>query len=349
MARPLRLEYLGAWYHVTGRGNERRAIYRDGRDRERFVRLLGELERRFGLEVHGYVLMNNHYHLLVRLNRETGLSAAMQWLGVSYTMWFNRRHQRVGHLFQGRFKAILVDFEEWGCALSRYIHLNPVRIRRHGLDKLAVAADRRGLGEKPAPEVVRQRVAALKSYLWSSYRSYLGVQRTPAWLHPEEVLSRFGRGARGRKEYRRYVEEAIRAGYAESPWEEVKAGLVLGGEELLERVRERISGDPREQVGMGELTSKVRLEGVVELVCRLKGERWEDFCNRRGDWGRDLALMAARRHTGLTNRELGQWLGGLDDSTVAQAVRRLEKRMAGNAGIRKLYEKLEHELSNAKM
>ena len=110
--------------------------------------LLGEIEARFGLEVHCYVLMSNHYHLLLRMRRESGLSAGMQWLGVSYAGWFNRRHRRKGHLFEGRFKAILVEFESWGAALSRYIHLNPVRIRRYGLDKKSRAAERVGL--KPA-------------------------------------------------------------------------------------------------------------------------------------------------------------------------------------------------------
>ena len=96
------------WYHVTARGNERRAIFRDDRDRTRFVELLGELTERFGVRVHAYVLMDNHYHLLVS-TPQGNLSAAMQWLGVSYSVWFNRRHGRAGHLFQGRFKAVVLE------------------------------------------------------------------------------------------------------------------------------------------------------------------------------------------------------------------------------------------------
>jgi hypothetical protein len=94
------------------------------------------------------------------------------------------------------------------------------------------------------------------------------------------------------------------------------------------------------------LARRVGLDEVVKAVCQLKNERWEAFCDRRGDWDWDMALLAARRHTGLTNRELGEWLGGLDDSAVAQAVRRLEKKMAGNARLRKRSEQLERELSN---
>ena len=140
MARPLRLEGPGYWFHVTGRGNARGKLFVGEEDRRRFVNLLSELEARYGLEVHAYVLMINHYHLLLRMSKESGLSAGMQWLNVSYTVWFNRRHQRSGHLFEGRFKAILVEFDARGVELSRYVHLNPVRIRRYGLDKKARAA-----------------------------------------------------------------------------------------------------------------------------------------------------------------------------------------------------------------
>src|SRR6185369_17190356 len=129
MARPLRIERPGAWYHVTARGNERQPIYRDDQDRYHFLTLLDEMTATFNLLVHAYVLMDNHYHLIVEL-REPNLSRAMQWLNVSYSMWFNRRRSRCGHLFQGRFKSVIVDRCEWGLGLSRYVHLNPVRVRR---------------------------------------------------------------------------------------------------------------------------------------------------------------------------------------------------------------------------
>jgi REP element-mobilizing transposase RayT len=122
MARPLRIERAGGWYHVTGRGNERRAIYRENRDREHFCELLGEMVERFGVRVHAYVLMDNHYHLILEL-REPNLSRAIQWLNVSYSVRFNRRHGRSGHLFQGRFKSVAVDPEGWGLEVSRYVHL----------------------------------------------------------------------------------------------------------------------------------------------------------------------------------------------------------------------------------
>ena len=134
MARPLRIEQVGGWYHITGRGNERRSIYRSERDREHFREQMAEMTRRFAVLMHAYVLMDNHYHLLVEL-REPNLSRAVQWLNVSYSIWFNLRHRRSGHLFQGRFKSVIVNPEEWGLELSRYVHLNPVRVAKLGLGK----------------------------------------------------------------------------------------------------------------------------------------------------------------------------------------------------------------------
>jgi REP element-mobilizing transposase RayT len=327
---------------VSGRGNERKAVFRDDEDRNRFVNLLGGLEARYGVEVHGYVLMGNHYHLLLRLRGESGLSAAMHWLIVSYTVWFNRRHRRSGHLFQGRFKAILVGFDEWGAALSRYVHLNPVRVRKHGLDKRARAADQQGLGEAPTKEAIRARLKVLAAYRWSSYRDYAGSSPGPAWLHTDEMLSRF-HGSRNA--YRQYVEEAIRADLRESPWEELKAGFILGGEELLERVGRLLKGDAREQPGLNRLTKVAKLEAIAEAVSNEKGEAWDEFVDRRGDWGRDMALLLARSHTALTNRELAQWVGGIDDSAVAQAVKRLRNKMKKAPQLREIFRRLEGKMS----
>jgi len=349
MARPLRCEFPGGWYHVTARGNERKNIFRDERDREHFVELLAELEARFGLEVHAFVLMDNHYHLLLRMRREAGLSAGMQFLGVSYSVWFNRRHRRSGHLFQGRFKAVVVDFDTWGAELSRYIHLNPVRTRRHGLDKRARAADRAGLGEVVGKEEVVQRLAALRQHRWSSYPAYVGRGKGPAWLHTAETLAKFGKRSKGSREYCRYVEEAIRSKWLESAWENLVGGLVLGGKELLEKVRRVTKADPGEQPGWKEIERRPGLPEIVAAVSRLRGEAWEDFGNRRGDWGRPMVLMAARRLAGINNRTLAAWMGGKDDSAVTQAVKRLEAKMRQSRKLAGIYRSLEREISNVKM
>src|SRR5437762_777408 len=157
MARQLRLNRAGLWYHVTARGNERKPIYRDERDRTHFIELFARCGELFRLRLHAYVLMPNHYHLLLE-TQEANLSRAMQWLNTSYTIWFNRRHQRAGHLLQGRFKAVVVEAETWALGLSRYLHLNPVRLQRMGLDKGRQRARRQGVGERSPPELVQPRL-----------------------------------------------------------------------------------------------------------------------------------------------------------------------------------------------
>ena len=263
---------------------------------------------------------------------------------VSYTVWFNRRHRRSGHLFQGRFKAILVEFESWGIELSRYIHLNPVRILRYGLDKKSRTAERLGFGEPATPELINERLKALGGYPWSSYPNHVRG-KTPSWLHVEAVLSRFGRATSGRNAYRRYVEEAIRSGLAQSPWEKVKAGFVLGGAEFLKEVRKRIRGDPKEQPGLEAIKKPLGIKEIAKAVSGYKGEDWEQFINRRGDWGRDMVLLLARKNTMMSNRELAEHIGRVDDSAVAQAIRRLEKRIQNDPRLFRAIEMLQKRIS----
>src|ERR1700693_1663537 len=159
MARPLRIEYRGAYYHVTSRGNERKAIFRDDADREKFIELVGRAVQDFALRLHGYVLMANHYHLLVE-TPGGGLSRALRYINGVYTQTFNRRHRRAGHLFQGRYKAIVVDKESYLLELSRYIHLNPWRVKR---------------SQDPF------------RYRWSSLRAYVSGRPAARWLTVREV------------------------------------------------------------------------------------------------------------------------------------------------------------------
>ena len=128
MARPLRIEYEGALYHLTGRGNRREAIFADAQDCLAFLALVEESLKRYGVRLHAYVLMGNHYHLVAQTG-VANLGRWMHWLVTSYTVYFNRRHRRVGHLFQGRYKSIVVEAEGYLLALSRYIHLNPGETR----------------------------------------------------------------------------------------------------------------------------------------------------------------------------------------------------------------------------
>jgi len=347
MARPLRIYVPGAWYHVTARGNERRDIVRDDSDREGFVTRLAAMTERFRLSLYAYVLMQNHFHLLVEPS-EDNLSRAMQWLNVSYSQWFNRRHQRSGHLFQGRFKSIVVDWQRWGLDLSRYVHLNPVRTRRQGLSKAERARYKAGVGNAVGGEVVRARLEALQAWRWSSYPAYVGLVALPDWLNCEPVLRLVG-GKRGERQraYRQYVERAVLEGLGESPWGQVQGQTVLGDRDYVVQMQEALRGDRREQAGLKQLHKRPRWEEVIRVVEEMKGERWETFRDRRGDWGRDVALWLGRRECGMRLRDLAEAAGLGHYGSVWTALRQLEQRRTEDRQLARFLSSAQHNLAKA--
>jgi len=220
MARPLRLEFEGAVYHLTSRGNARQKIFFSDTDRELFLETLAQVISRYGWICHAYCLMANHYHLLVETPK-ANLSLGMRQLNGIYTQRFNRRHQRVGHLFQGRFKAILVEKESYLLELCRYIVLNPLRVRGG---------------------------AEMEAWKWSSYRATAGLASVPEFLSIEWLLKQFGKNvATAQKRYREFV----RDGLEKRPWEELRGQIYLGSEEFIERhsaVDKEIQEIPRAQL-----------------------------------------------------------------------------------------------------
>ena len=335
MARPPRIERSGAWYHLTSRGIERRRIFTNKRDHAHFLELLPELVERFGVQLHAYVLMPNHYHLLLETPRPN-LSLAMQWLNLSYSAWFNRRHARCGPLFQGRFKAVIFEPQAAALTLSRYLHLNPVRVRSLGLDKRSQGAVRAGLNGKPEPELIARRLTLLREYPWSSYLAYIG-RKAPPWLQTNTILGYLGQGKGGvQQTYRKYVEESIREGLPPSPWEDVVEQVVLGSAQFLHRLRKGWRGDERECSGLKRLRGLPTWKEVVSAVEALRGEPWEKFRDRYGDWGRDLALYLGRTRCGLKLKELGTLAGGIDYVSVSSAVRRFGARLQSDKTCRKL-------------
>lgn len=146
-----------------------------------------------------------------------------------------------------------------------------------------------------------------------------------------------------------YGEEVIRSKWLESPWENLVGGLVLGGKDLLEKVRRVTKADPGEQPGWKEIERSVGLPEIIAAVSRLRREAWEEFGNRRGDWGRPMVLMAARRLAGIDNRTLAAWMGGKDDSAVTQAVKRLEAKIRQSRKLAGFYRALQREMSKVKM
>ena len=232
MTRPLRLEFAGALYHVTARGDRQEEIYLDGEDRVGYLELLAEVCARFNWTVHAYCLMTNHYHLLVE-TPDANLSTGMRQLNGVYTLRFNRRHQRVGHVFQGRYHAVLVQKETYLLELTRYVALNPVRA---------------GI------------VARAGQWPWSSYRATVGDVPALRWLETDWVLAQFAsRRGEAVDRYARFVGDG--AGVA-SPWEFLKHQSILGDNAFVAKFRdpsrlEQLSEIPKTQRRplSGELTA----------------------------------------------------------------------------------------------
>jgi REP element-mobilizing transposase RayT len=204
MARPLRLEFSGAVYHLTSRGNARQKIFFNDADRELFVETLAHVISRYGWICHAYCLMANHYHLLIETPKPN-LSLGMRQLNGIFTQSFNRCHKRVGHLFQGRFKAILVERDAYLLELCRYIVLNPLRVKGG---------------------------TRMDAWKWSSHRATAGLARVPSFLSTDWLLGQFGknRGA-AQKRYREFVREGIE----NRPWDELKGQIYLGSEDFIVR------------------------------------------------------------------------------------------------------------------
>ena len=320
MARALRKNIEGGWYHITARGHNRQAIFLDDGDRTHWRELLAESVERFRMEVHAYVCMDNHYHLLIR-TPEANVSRAIQWLNTSYGIWWNRRHGQCGGVFQGRFKGVLVEHGAWVVEASLYLHLNPVAVAALALDKAEKSAERRGLRPAPSVAVAKARLGALRRHAWSSYPAYGGYARAPEWLTTAEIWRRAG----GRNKYRELVERRVRAGREEALWSRLHWGLVLGGEAFAEMMRKGLKVE-RETAGRRILKRWITWEDLVKAVENVHGGKWVEFCDRHGDWGRDVALWAGRKYGGLSLREAGEKVGGLDYVTVSVAVRRVEQR-----------------------
>jgi len=213
MARPLRLEYEGAVYHVTSRGNAREDIFLYERDRAQFLKIFGDVVARYGWICHAYCLMTNHYHLLIE-TPEANLSRGMHLLNGVYTQWFNHRHERVGHLLQGRFKAILVEKESHLLELARYIVLNPVRAKM---------------------------VRSVRDWPWSSYRATSGQSDVPEFLTADWVLSQFDSDrVCAIRAYRRFVRE----GKGVDVWEELRAGMFLGTDAFMKQLKPLLAEKP---------------------------------------------------------------------------------------------------------
>lgn len=229
MARPFRIEYPGALYHVTSRGNAKQRIFRDDRDRRMFLDILDNVVQRFHFICHAYCLMDNHYHLVIE-TPEGNLSEGMRQLNGVYTQRYNFIHRKTGHVFQGRYKAIIVDRDSYLLELVRYVALNPVRA---------------------------SMVKDPKDWMWSSYRPTAGLTDAPSFLSTDWVLAQFGtQGKRARKLYTIFVQEGVTR---ESPWKDLKGQIFLGDRSFIDRLGSSL------QDAVKEIPRSQRYAGRPEL------------------------------------------------------------------------------------
>ena len=301
MSRPLRLQFPGAVTHVTSRGNAGQAIYLDDTDRVRFLDLLGREIEQQRWRCHAYCLMDNHYHLLVE-TPEANLSRGMGRLNMTYAQAFNRRHERAGHLFQGRYGAILVEKDSHLLELCRYLVLNPVRA---------------GLVDTPM------------AWPWSSYRATASTKGTPDWLTTRWVLRRFdAENAPARRAYRRFVREGRDAA---SPWRDLRAGAYLGGAAFLRAMAKRIGGESPDQIAAAALhPDRPDADEIARAVAKAAKVASETALDRRANQAAFQATVyLLRRAANLPLKEVAV-LAGVSAPRVSQIQRKIDD--AGGLG-----------------
>jgi len=267
MSRPLRIEYAEAVYHVTSRGNARRPIFKDDKDREMLLNILEEVNDRYHWLCHAYCLMNNHYHLVIE-TPDGNLSKGMRQLNSVYTMRFNRRHGSVGHVFQGRYKAILIQKESHLLEVCRYVVLNPVRAK-----------------------VVR----IPERWRWSSYRATGGIERAHPCLTTDWVLGQFGSKRRtAEKRYRAFVMDGIGGGRI---WDEVRGQSILGDRDFVSRLVDYARGY-EEVKEIPKIQRYLNRPSLTEIFKNTRGEK------RR----RNRGIAEAIRRWGYSEREVADYL-----------------------------------------
>jgi len=336
MARKLRIEYEGAIYHVTCRlvGSWRegdRELFRDDRDRWRFLESLAERVELYGARLHQYVLMANHFHLVLE-TPQPNCSAFMQSLLTSYTVYFNLRHGRHGHLFDGRYKAKLVEGDRYLLALSRYVHLNPVRVCE--LDML--------------PE--RRKV--LNSYYWSSYLQYVGRRKKLDAVTFEPTLALVSRSRGAGLRYRKFVEQGLDVDWDEHGLGE-DAPLSIGSREFRDGVQEKYaelvaSTAHPEDVAFRRAESTLPPEIVLGIVAGVLGCEASLFSQRRhGTPERPFAAYFLTRFAGLSRRCAATCVGATTGAAVTQQISRYLRLVAENRSLRKLAASCEAALREA--
>ncbi len=310
MARPLRIQYPGAFYHVTSRGNERKDIYKTPSDRQRFLAYLESASESYGAKIHAYCLMSNHYHLLIETPLGN-LSRIMGHINGAYTTYFNTKRKRSGHLFQGRYKSILVEVDAYATELSAYIHLNPLRA---------------GIVSRP------------EEFFWSSYRAYIGEIVPPHWLKTDLVLNLFTPNKlTAHTLYRKFVEERL-GQEAQNHLAVTVGATFLGSDAFIRDVAEKHFSREQQESNPSPVLIGSWNPSIDRIVAAVDSAFAGDAKEVR-----KAAIYLCHKLSGTTLREIGRYFG-LGESGVSQACRRYEATLEQDRHLKRKLVSLKEEL-----
>ena len=311
MSRPLRISYQNAYYHITSRGHRKEKIFYDDKDKRTFIRKLSETFQKYGITCYTYCLMDNHYHLFLKTPKPN-ISLALHYLNTSYANWFRIRYQLAGSVFQGRFKSILVDADNYALVLSTYIHLNPLRAR---------IVDR------------------LEDYPWSSYPDYLNLRKSSIDnLDTSLVLNFFS------PDYhlaiRQYQENILQNQNLEDPFKQAYCNIALGDDNFIQKIKTTIANQKSSrEIPITNSTSSYNPKEIMEKVCAVNQIEHKRLMSKaRGNIYRSLTLYLIKKLTPLKLTEIGE-LFAMDYSAVSQAVKRFEQKYRKDKEIERMKDK----------
>jgi len=324
MARPLRIEYPGAYYHVMNRGNRREDIFLTNKDRQGFVDALADSCDTYSIKLITYVLMDNHFHLLVQ-TPQANLSEFMRHFLVTYTVRFNLRNGCTGHVFQGRFKSLLVDEDEYLLPLSRYIHLNPIRSKRF----------------KDAD--IPTKTEYLKEYSWSTFAGYCYLRKRNKNIDYSWFLcTYFGEDtAKARRRCREYVYQAI-DGEIENPFEAVVHQSIIGAQDFVDWVRQKLPRKAQREVpALNRLQHHISVERIIAEVAKAGNAKAADLRDRKTKLKdlRQMAIELSYRYSNYKQKEIGA-IFGVDYSTVSQSRTRLKTKLNSSRKLKKQFHRI---------
>lgn len=326
MARPLRIQFPGAYYHVMCRGNARQKIFYNDHDRRKFMSLLTDTKEMYQVRLHAYTLMDNHFHLLIQ-TLKANCAEFMRRFNVTYTGWFNNQHNRCGHLYQGRYKSFLIDADSYLLEVSRYIHLNSVR-----------APDLSKVG-------FQRRWLHASSYHWASLAGYINRKNINHLVYYDQILLMIG----GRRQYRQYVIDGLKRGI-KNPFKDVKYGLLLGDESFVKIIRAECieEGSKQEQPSYREITIKhIDPATVIKCAAEVSGIDERRILDYYGDSEiRGMVCVFLYRYSDMTQSEIGKILGGISYSGVSKLRFRLSKKLTKNPKTASKYAEIEKRLRN---